>query len=298
MAAAIVLMHIAHRNRERIFRDIDNPLDYLNDDAVVSKYRLSRPLIINLCNMFGDRLQRPTARSRALPVSLQVMVALRFYATGSFQAVIGDVHNISRASVSRVISDMNQCLVQISRENICMPVDHQRLSKLMLDFSRISKFPNTVGAIDGTHIRIKSPSVDEHLYVNRKSYHSINVQGLCDSDLIFLNEVARWPGGTHDSHIWRNSSIHDLFENGAITQGWLLGDSGYPLRPWLLTPVLNPTTEAQERYNSAHIRTRNVIEHAFGVLKSRFKCIDNSGGTLVYSAQRACNITVGYSIYG
>lgn len=44
MAGANVLMHIAHRNCERIFRDIDNPLDYLNDDAIVSKYRLSRPL--------------------------------------------------------------------------------------------------------------------------------------------------------------------------------------------------------------------------------------------------------------
>lgn len=89
-------MHIAHRNRERIFSDIDNPLDNLNDDAIVSKYRLSRPLIINLCNMFEDILKRPTARSPALPVSLQVMVAFRFYATGSFQAVIGDVHNISQ----------------------------------------------------------------------------------------------------------------------------------------------------------------------------------------------------------
>lgn len=96
-----------------------------------------------------------------------------------------------------------------------MPVYHQRLSKLMLDFSRISNFPNTTVAIDGTHIRIKSLSVDEHLYVNRKGYHS-NVQGPCDSDLIFLNVVAKWPGGTYDSHIWRFFSIHDYFENGTI----------------------------------------------------------------------------------
>lgn len=111
---------------------------------------------------------------------MQIVVALRFYATGNFQAMKGDV----------------------SRENIFMPVYHQRLSKLMLDFSRISNFPNTTVAIDGTHIRIKSPSVDEHLYVNRKGYHS-NVQGACDSDLIFLNVVAKWPGGTCNSHIRR-----------------------------------------------------------------------------------------------
>ncbi|XP_062591455.1 putative nuclease HARBI1 [Saccostrea cucullata] len=117
-----------------------------------------------------------------------------------------------------------------------------------------------------------------------------------DNPLDYLNDdaivIAKWPGGTHDSYIWRNSSIHNLFESGTISDGWLLGDSGYPLRPWLLTPVLNPTTDAQERYNAAHIRTRNVIERAFGVLKSRFRCLDNSAGALIYSPQKACDITV------
>jgi hypothetical protein len=31
--------------------------------------------------------------------------------------------------------------------------------------------------------------------------------------------------------------------------GWLLGDSRYGLRQYLMTPKLNPSTQAEEKYN-------------------------------------------------
>lgn len=42
-------------------------------------------------------------------------------------------------------------------------------------------FPGVVGCIDCTHVAIvrpgtQDPEYPEHLYVNRKNYHSINVQ--------------------------------------------------------------------------------------------------------------------------
>jgi hypothetical protein len=52
------------------------------------------------------------------------------------------------------------------------------------------------------------------------------VQAVCDSRLKFLNIVAKWPGGAHDSSC-NGSSLRDLFENGTISDGWLLGDSAF-----------------------------------------------------------------------
>ncbi|KAG2460317.1 ANR26 protein, partial [Polypterus senegalus] len=44
-------------------------------------------------------------------------------------------------------------------------------------FSENISFPNVIGAIDCTHVRIKAPAgPTEPDYINRKSYHSINVQ--------------------------------------------------------------------------------------------------------------------------
>ena len=53
----------------------------------------------------------------------------------------------------------------------------------------------------------------------------------------------------------------------------MLGDSGYGIRRYLLTPFLDPKTPAEERYNRALTVTRARIEHTFGVLKNRFRCL-------------------------
>ena len=52
-----------------------------------------------------------------------------------------------------------------------------------------------------------------------------------------------------------------------------MGDSGYPLRRFLLTPILDPQTEAEERYNKAQILTRVRVECCFGILKNRFRSL-------------------------
>ncbi|KAB0805098.1 hypothetical protein PPYR_02068 [Photinus pyralis] len=51
---------------------------------------------------------------------------------------------------------------------------------------------------------------------------------------------------------------------------FLVGDSGYPVENYLMTPLLNPNTPAQHLYNEAQIRTRNVVERSYSVWKRRF----------------------------
>jgi len=51
----------------------------------------------------------------------------------------------------------------------------------MLRFYEKFGIPGVIGIIDGTHIAIVSPKSDdpiypEHIYINRKGYHSINTQ--------------------------------------------------------------------------------------------------------------------------
>lgn len=52
----------------------------------------------------------------------------------------------------------------------------ERATQIAEDFERHSAFPGIIGAIDGTHIRIHAPGEDSNSYVNRKGFHSVQVQ--------------------------------------------------------------------------------------------------------------------------
>ncbi|XP_011674132.1 putative nuclease HARBI1 [Strongylocentrotus purpuratus] len=148
----------------------------------------------------------------------------------------------------------------------------------MTKFHGIAHLPGIIGAIDGTHVCLHGCCLkpDEHIFVNRKSRHSINVQLVCDAKFRITNVVARWGGSTHDSRILENSKLARKFAAGQY-KGILLGDSGYPLFPWLMTPLSHPRTDQENAYNNAHAKTRSIIEQLNGQLKNKFRCLLGHG---------------------
>ena len=135
--------------------------------------------------------------------------------------------------------------------------------------------PGVVGAIDGTHIPIPSPANHHENYVNRKGFHSIIAQVVCDSDMKFTSVNVGWPGSVHDARIFRNSKIGKKIINGTLLgdEHHLIGDAAYPLSKHLLTPYkdFGNLTRQQQRYNYIQSSTRIVVERSIGQLKGRFR---------------------------
>ncbi|XP_036343129.1 putative nuclease HARBI1 [Rhagoletis pomonella] len=75
---------------------------------------------------------------------------------------------------------------------------------------------------------------------------------LCDNELRIRYVYASHPGACNDSFIWNNSEVRVYFERQYL-QGarsvWLLGNAGYPLEPWLLTPHRTPEEGSREMSN-------------------------------------------------
>ena len=138
-------------------------------------------------------------------------------------------------------------------------------------------FPSCILCIDGFHVKICTPFEDEDAFVNRKGYHSINVQAMSDPDMMFADFLVRWPGSTHDSFIFRSSEVHDYLKNNhtSLEKGVVLGDSGYALTNFLMTPYANPINRQQQRFNVTHKTTRCSVERTIGLLKRRFNCLQS-----------------------
>ena len=48
------------------------------------------------------------------------------------------------------------------------------------------------------------------------AYHSINVMGVRDANFKILKVVAKWLGSSHDSFVFSNSRLYEIFDNGGI----------------------------------------------------------------------------------
>lgn len=211
----------------------------------------------------------------SIPHHLQVLIALRYMATGNTQVTISDRFDVPQGCVLSCISQVSRAVAMLGRDVIKMPTRNASLD-VMLEFKNKTKMPGIVGCIGCTHVSIAEPPRDQvEVFKNRKGTFSLNVQAVCGPQLQFYNIVARWPGSVHKCHIFDNSRLCAEMEKG-VHRGCLLGDSAYSCRRFLFTPLSQPETKQEHGYNTCHTAARSTIRKALALLKKRFSCLANT----------------------
>ncbi|XP_077970988.1 uncharacterized protein LOC120327785 isoform X2 [Styela clava] len=92
------------------------------------------------------------------------------------------------------------------------------------------------------------------------------------------------PGSVHDATVLKNSSLYKLAVAGSLPSTikriqncdvplMILGDPAYPLQTWLMKGYSGSLNPSEESFNVYLSSARNVVEHAFGRLKSRWRCL-------------------------
>ena len=107
----------------------------------------------------------------------QLLIALRFYATGTFQLVIGDTFAVDNATVCCTLQRVTRAIASLRSKYVKLPETVEQRRENMRLFHSKSQLPGIIGAVDCTHVPIQSPGSDDaEIYRNRKGYMSINVQ--------------------------------------------------------------------------------------------------------------------------
>ncbi|KAJ1106954.1 hypothetical protein NDU88_004352 [Pleurodeles waltl] len=284
------LGHVRRWRHPPVYRPLVD-LSTMEERHVIITYRLDRGTILELCAQLEPDLMSAIRQPTGIPPLVQVVSVLHFLASGSFQTTVAVASGMSQPMFSNVQSRVLSAQLKQMRSYIVFP-QVEDLPSVKGDFYALGHIPNIIGGIDGTHVALVPPRRSEQVYRNRKSYYSMNVQMVCLADQYNSHVNAKFPGSVHDAYILLNSSIPYVMGQLQRHCVWLLGDSGYPSLSWLLTPVRNPRTRAEECYNEAHGRTRRIMERTFGLLKARFRCLHMTGGSLFYSPKKVCQIIV------
>ena len=295
----MVLLQIALKNTRRARRAWAWPRNQfwfeslLQGDFVEDwwkeNFRTSRRTFEYIVRVVGpDLTKRGTRLRQCIHVNKRVAVALWRLATGDTYRLTGLQFGIGRCTAMLITHDFCEAIAKRATEFIKFPVTEQEVLQSIRLFTNKSPFPQVVGAIDGSHIALKTVPVNERIeYFNRKQYYSIVIQGVADASFKFLDVSTGYPGSIHDARILRLSKLQREIDQGTWLNTpskriggsevgpLLVGDSAYPLSVWLMKPFKQtPTlTESQLRFNRALSQARVVIEQAFGILKGRWRCL-------------------------
>ncbi|KAG5861176.1 hypothetical protein JTB14_004556 [Gonioctena quinquepunctata] len=152
-----------------------------------------------------------------------------------------------------------------------------RAIDVMQGFEIASRFPKVIGAIDGTHIHIDSPKENAADYINRKGFHSIQLQLVCDHKTSIAHCYVGHPGSVHDQRVFRLSEVYDYLNEDEKfpNNSHILGDAAYEIHEHLLIPFRDNghLTERQKNYNYYHSAARVTIERCIGLLKGRMRSL-------------------------
>ncbi|KAI5674434.1 hypothetical protein M9H77_14798 [Catharanthus roseus] len=157
------------------------------------------------------------------------------------------------------------------------------INRVIVGFGWIS-LPNCCGVLGLEKFQLDGNLLGEN--------GSLIVQALVDSEGRFLDVSAGWPSTMSPESILRQSKFFscveeskeymqgpsfELSDGNSIPQ-YILGESCFPILPWLLTPYrksdekdeLNPSETA---FNSVHDGGTEIVKMAFGRVRKRWKLV-------------------------
>ncbi|KAI3879899.1 hypothetical protein MKW98_018138 [Papaver atlanticum] len=252
-----------------------------------SVFKISRKTFNYICSLVKEDMIKSSpfsaANGKSLGLNDQVAVALRRLGSGESLVIIGETFGINQSSVSQITWRFIESMEKRGLCHLKWPSTEAEMTEVKSKFEKMRGLPNCCGAIDTTHIAMCLPTVDNSndVWYDSENNHSMILQAIVDPDMRFRDIVTGWPGSVNESSALRSSGFFNLCEKGNRLSGkkiqlckgselreYIIGDVGFPLLPWLVTPYQGKhLSESKSEFNKRHFATRMVAQRALARLK-------------------------------
>lgn len=272
----------------------------LRDAQWRSLYGLSYPVFTTVV----DKLKPYITQSQlSLPSDYAVAMVLSRLSHGLSAKTLASRYALEPYLISKITNMITRLLAtKLYPEFIKIPVSRRRLVETTQGFQEITALPNICGAMDGTTVKLhKLPSdiINPSMYYSRHGYPSILLQVVADHKKIFWDVCVKAPGGFDDATHFRDSLLYNRLISGDIVwdkvinvrgqhvRPYIVGDWCYPLLSFLLTPFSwNRTgSPAQNAFDEGLMKGRKMVEEAIGLLKGRWKILQDLNVGLNHAPQ-------------
>lgn len=256
----------------------------MDPDVFISLVKICEPLISKKC----------TVMRKSISAEKRLAIFLDWLGHGSPLGSLARTYDVGRSTVHSIVHDCTEVLFDhLVHQHVRFP-EGTELTPTMQKFHQLCFLPGCVGALDGTFIKMEKPTEWGDRYFCYKKYCAIILLACVDANGLFTYIHAGTPGQAGDAAIWNKCSLHDdlpdilkipeghasdwmLPGTNQVMQPFIVADSAFALSKYVMKcyEVDNPTMD-QFNFNYAVIRTRRVVECAFGRLKARFPILKDT----------------------
>nr|CAI5832177.1 unnamed protein product [Callosobruchus analis] len=159
----LILYGLPRQVNERV----DN-FDKFDEFNFFRRFRVTKAAAVYILSLIEAEIEYPYDINNSVAPTNQLLMFLRLCATGTYLSCIADFSGAHLATVSRHVKRVAVALARLSPRFIRMPETAEEIGNAQHGFYQIARFPRVVGAVDGTHIRIKSPVIRTRNTVERQ----------------------------------------------------------------------------------------------------------------------------------
>ena len=171
-------------------------------------------------------------------------------------------------------------------EDECLRSPNENDTSRLLAIGEERGFPGMLGSIDCMHWRWKNcPSVWQGMYSGHLHEPTIILEVVASKDLWIWHAFFGLPGSHNDINVLHRSSLFAKLAEGKAPQvhyninghdykmGYYLADGIYPSWATFVKTIPEPHGNKRKYFAKAQEAVRKDVEHAFGVLQSRFAIV-------------------------